>query len=110
MTQEDFLKEENAFLKELEDSTIYRKTKELSKQIEDDEELQHLSKERDSFYEQSYQTSDPKKKEEYQKKGKEIDDRIQNHPLVKEYNFYYQEVRKVLNHLNSRIFKELKGI
>jgi cell fate (sporulation/competence/biofilm development) regulator YlbF (YheA/YmcA/DUF963 family) len=109
MTEEEFIQEEDEFLDTLRNSAIYKKTKELSDQIDKDPRLNDLATRRDDFYERSTYVSG-EEQEKLIAEFKRLDDEFRSDPVVAEYIAYYQEMRRVLGHLSNLFTKELRKV
>lgn len=109
MTEEEFIQEEAEFLDTLRNSAIYKKTKELSDQIDKDPRLNDLATRRDDFYERSTYVSG-EEQEKLIAEFRRLDDEFRSDPVVAEYIAYYQEMRRVLGHLSNLFTKELRKV
>lgn len=101
------MEEEFAFLEKLRNTTTYQEMVELSRRMDEDESLKDLSTKRDSYFQLADSTKDEEKKHEYLLKFNQLDEELRNHPMMKEYLKRYQEIRKLLNHLQDGLTKEI---
>ncbi len=108
MEEFEFIEDEFSFLEELKNSSYYTEMKKLSEEIEKDEELVSLAKKRDALYKSAQDIEDPEKKHEILVEFAKIDDELKDKPLMKEYLVRYQALRKLLNHLQDGLMKEIK--
>ena len=107
MTETEFIDKEYQLIEDIKNSELYKKYKALSREIENDEQLLSLAKERDDILKMADNEKDSTKKKElllqFAQKEKEID----SVPLMREYKEVYQAVRKLINHLTNGLNKEI---
>ena len=101
MTIEQFQELELSFIHDLKQSEPYLSCKKLSSQLEENEEIISLVKERDSLLLQAEKTEDSKEKAEVLKQY------LKKHPLMKEYLSSYQRLNRILLHLQDELNKEI---
>ena len=107
MTIEQFQELELSFIHDLKQSEPYLPCKKLSSQLEENEEIISLVKERDSLLLQAEKTEDSKEKAEVLKQYLKKQEEIDNHPLMKEYLSSYQRLNRILLHLQDELNKEI---
>lgn len=105
----EFLEKEFSFISELKSSSSYLKMKELSHNIDNDQELIFLSNKRDNYISLADKEKDPFKKRELLIEFNKTDEELREHPLMKEYLFLYQEFRHLLNNLANALTKEIRS-
>lgn len=103
-----FIENEFSFIDDVKNSSCYREMKELSDQIEHDSHLQSLAKKRDDVFLSAQNIEDEAQKKEMLKEFARIDDEIKNDPLVIEYLDRYTQLRRMLNHLQDALLREIK--
>lgn len=107
MTIEQFQELELSFIHDLKQSEPYLSCKTLSSQLEENEEIISLVKERDSLLLQAEKTEDSTEKAEVLKQYLKKQEEIDNHPLMKEYLSSYQRLNRILLHLQDELNKEI---
>ena len=107
MTIEQFQELELSFIHDLKQSELYLSCKKLSSQLEENEEIISLVKERDSLLLQAEKTEDSIGKAEVLKQYLKKQEEIDNHPLMKEYLSSYQRLNRILLHLQDKLNKEI---
>ena len=107
MTIEQFQELELSFIHDLKQSELYLSCKKLSSQLEENEEIISLVKERDSLLLQAEKTEDSIGKAEVLKQYLKKQEEIDNHPLMKEYLSSYQRLNRILLHLQDELNKEI---
>ena len=108
MEEFEFINDEFSFLEELKNSSCYKEMKYLSEEIEKDEELLSLAKKRDVAFKVAQSTEDEEKKHQLLVEFSRLDDELKEKPLMKEYLARYQAIRRLLNHLQDGLMKEIK--
>ncbi len=107
MTETEFIEKEIKLIEDIQSSDVYLHYKELSKKVEDDPTLLSLSKERDEILLKIDSAKDKEEKENlillYHRKEKEIE----STNLMKEYKFYYEKIKTIINHLSDGLNKEI---
>lgn len=106
MNSETFYLEELDFIDSLKDSPQYQRLKELSKEIDEDEELVSLAKRRDDYYQRAYAFEVPP--QELLIEAKRCDDEIHSHQSVKEYMKVYKEIKDILKIVEEGILQKAK--
>lgn len=99
--------------KAIDNHPLILKLNEIDKRMNVDEEVMRLAYKKDaalSSYEDSlkYFKEDSDEVRQVQKRLHEAKLALDNHPLVKEYNEAYKEVRKLYNHINEVLFGEFR--
>ena len=107
MDIQEFSELELKFLSDLKESDLYNEYKSLSLKIDENEELNTLSKERDDLVKKADSESDSDRKRALLKQYLDKQAEIENHPLMKEYLEKYERIRKILNHLSNGLNKEI---
>ena len=108
MNQEQFKKEEEEVLDKIKSSSYFKKAKELSGKISEDEELVRLAKKRDDAYLMAATTEDESLKHEKEIEAKRANDALLSSDIVKEYMENYKTIKDILNRINRGILEELK--
>ena len=109
MTQNEFLEEEFKFLEMLKNTSVYRRMKELSKEISLNVDLTELASERDSYLEQASNEENAEKKHDLLVLFNKKDNELRSHPLMKEYLALYSSIHSRLSHLSNLLTKEIKS-
>lgn len=107
MELSEFQEEEFSFLEHLKGTDEYQRMKALSKEIEEDERLTSLAKERDALFLSANYEEDEAKKHALLLEFKKKDDALKEDPKMKEYLALYQEIRHLLVSLSDRLTKEI---
>ena len=107
MDIQEFSELELKFLSDLKESDLYNEYKSLSLKIDENEELNTLSKERDDLVKKADSESDSDRKRTLLKQYLDKQAEIENHPLMKKYLEKYERIRKILNHLSDGLNKEI---
>ncbi len=108
MTETEFQNEEFEFLENLKNSSLYQRMKQLSREINYDENLNKLAEERDSYLAKADSEQDPIKKRELLITFNQKDNELRSSPLMAEYLSLYQSLRSILTHLADALTKEIK--
>lgn len=107
MTEQEFIIEELNFLDHIKESNLYKTCKNLSFQIDNNEQLHRLNKEKEQILLQADQEKDQSKKRDLLIAYAKKDDEIRLHPLMQQYLNYYEKIKKILNHLTDGLIKEI---
>ena len=108
MNREEFEAEEFDFIDKVRQTALYRKIKELSDEINQDDELKKLSQERDALFAKARERKDGEEKEKAIQSAKEKDTKLLNSEKRREYLFYYNKRQRILNHLTSKLTQEIR--
>lgn len=104
----EFQEEEFSFLEHLKGTDEYQRMKALSKEIEQDEKLTSLAKERDALFLSANNEEEESKKHALLLEFKAKDDMLREDPKMKEYLALYQKIRHLLVSLSDRLTKEIQ--
>lgn len=108
MKKEEFEAEEFDLIYQVRQSALYHKIKSLSAEIDKDEELKNLSKERDDLFAKARNRTDSLEKEKVIQEAKEKDSLLRNNKKRKEYLYYYNKRQRILNHLTAKLTQEIR--
>lgn len=108
MTQTEFIEKEFQFLQQVKDTDIYKRLIALSKEIDGNQNLAALSKERDAFFLKADQEEDKIKKREYLILFNQKDEELRSSPLMKEYLSLYEALQSIFRELSIQLTKEMK--
>ncbi len=108
MKKEEFEAEEFDFIYQVKQSALYSKIKSLSDEIDKNEKLKNLSKERDNLFAKARNRPDSPEKEKVIQEAKEKDNLLLNNEKRKEYLYYYNKRQRILNHLTAKLTQEIR--
>lgn len=108
MELSEFQEEEFSFLEHLKGTDEYQRMKALSKEIEQDEKLTSLAKERDALFLSANAEKEERKKHALLLEFKAKDDMLREDSKMKEYLSLYQKIRHLLVSLSDRLTKEIR--
>lgn len=109
MTDLEFIDEEFQFLDKVKHCSSYLRMKEISYEIEKDEKLISLAKERDSYFSKSLNEEEEEKKQNLLLLFSQKDDELRNQPLMKEYLSLYQPLQKLMRKLSDELTRKMKS-
>ena len=107
MTSTQFMMEESQFLQNVRESTLYQRIQKLNSLLNEDETCVSLAQKRDELLLLANEEKDEEKKQSLLKQANQFDNELRNQDLMKEYLFYYQKLRKLINTLCDGLTKEV---
>lgn len=102
---EEFIEKELKFIQDIKASNLYKTIKELSKKIDDNEELNNLIQKRDKILIQIDKCKNNEEKENLAKEYLKIEKEINSNELVIKYNDEALKLKRILNKFSSNINK-----
>ncbi len=109
MTDLEFMNEEFQFLDKVKHCSSYLRMKEISQEMEKDEKLFSLAKERDSYFSKSLNEKEEDKKRNLLLLFSQKDEELRNYPLMKEYLSLYQPLQKLMRKLSDELTRKIKS-
>lgn len=107
MTTEQFLEQEENFIKDIKNSQTYQKMMKTDKAISESQEIQELAKKRNDSFFQSTIVETTDEKHSLQIKSHEYNESIQSQDEVKEYMEAYKKIKEIVSYLNLSLLEEI---
>lgn len=107
MNKEDFIDLEYHFIEDIKESEIYKEYLSLASEIESDESIMRLKKERDELLARSNDVIDEKEKRDLLLRFAKKDDQLKDIEIVKRFLYLKKQLNDILKNVTDRINKEL---